>query len=81
MPAGEMGDLKERECVVSLLYVTTWGVFPALSQAVLIPVLATGLETGHASGDFQFFQIPHAQMLSEGRIFLWKHKSLGWAPK
>lgn len=40
-----MGDLKERECTVSLLYVTTWGVFPALSQGVLIPVLATGLET------------------------------------
>lgn len=45
MLAGERGDLKERECFASLLCIITWGVFPVLSQAVPIPVLATGLET------------------------------------
>lgn len=69
MLAGEIGDLKERKCFVFFLYVTTWGIFPVLSEAVLIPVLANrDGNSGHASGDIQFFQIPPALMLSEGGI-------------
>jgi len=45
MLAGERGDLKEREGFVAFSHGTTRSVFPLLSQAVLIPVLATGLET------------------------------------
>lgn len=37
--------------------------------------------SGHGSEDTQFFQIPHAQMLSEVGICLWKHKALGWTQK
>lgn len=69
MLAGEIGDLKERKCFVLFLYVTTWGIFPVLSEAVLIPVLANRAgNSGHARGDIQFFQIPPALMLSEGGI-------------
>lgn len=45
MQAGDTRHPKEGECSVSFIYITSWGVFPALSRAALIPVLATELET------------------------------------